>query len=46
LDSHLCLIEWPKGLDQLADLSQAKMISIHFEGEGRRVTLKNVSQTE
>lgn len=42
LESHLCLIEWPKGLEQLADLSQAKTISIQFEGEGRRVLLNSV----
>jgi tRNA threonylcarbamoyladenosine biosynthesis protein TsaE len=43
LDSHLCLIEWPKAIHDLIDLDSAKRIQIFIEGDGRRVQLSNIS---
>ncbi|MBI1332892.1 MAG: tRNA (adenosine(37)-N6)-threonylcarbamoyltransferase complex ATPase subunit type 1 TsaE [Armatimonadetes bacterium] len=43
LESHVCLVEWPKALEGVVDLDDAKRISIVFEGDGRRVRLSNIN---
>ena len=43
MDSHLCLVEWPKAMLELVDYESAKRILILFEGDGRRVQLSNIS---
>ena len=43
LDTHLCLVEWPKALSDIVDLTTAKQVKILFEGDGRRVQLSNIS---
>lgn len=43
LDTHLCLIEWPKSMEDWTNLDLAKKISIYFDGDGRRVELSNIS---
>jgi len=43
LDTHLCLIEWPKAMHELMDLNACKRIQILIEGDGRRVQLSNIS---
>jgi tRNA threonylcarbamoyladenosine biosynthesis protein TsaE len=43
LDSHLCLVEWPKAIGDLIDIDAAKHVQILFDGDGRRVQLSNIS---
>ncbi len=43
LDTHLCLIEWPRALHELIDLNASKRIQIFSEGDARRVQLSNIS---
>ena len=43
LDTHLCLIEWPKSVEDWTNMDLAKKITIHFEGDERRVELSNIS---
>lgn len=43
LDSHLCLVEWPKALANWVDYDSAKRVLILFDGSGRRVQLSNIS---
>ena len=43
LDSHLCLVEWPRALGELVEPNSAKLIHILFDGDGRRVQVSNIS---
>lgn len=43
LESHLCLVEWPKALHDLVDYESAMRVMILFEGDARRVQLSNIS---
>jgi tRNA threonylcarbamoyladenosine biosynthesis protein TsaE len=43
LESHLCLVEWPKAMLDLVDYKTAKRIMILFDDDGRRVQLSNIS---
>lgn len=43
LESHLCLVEWPKAMLDFVDFDTAKRVVILFEGDGRRVQLSNIS---
>lgn len=43
LDTHLCLVEWPKAMHELIELNSSKKIQIFIEGDGRRVQLSNIS---
>jgi tRNA threonylcarbamoyladenosine biosynthesis protein TsaE len=43
LESHLCLVEWPKAILDLVRYETAKRVSISFDGDGRRVQLSNIS---
>lgn len=38
-DDHLCLVEWPDRLGDLADPAACWRIQIGFEGDGRRVSV-------
>lgn len=42
LDTHISLIEWPKGLERL----DAWHITIHFEGEGRLIQIAAPKRAE
>ncbi len=42
LDTHLCLVEWPKALLEGMDLAAEKRVKIEFAVGGRRVQLSNI----
>lgn len=42
LDTHLCLVEWPKEVASWADESTAIRVQISFNGSGRKVRLSNI----
>ena len=39
LDTHLCLIEWPKGVENLVDSQACWRLTIEFKNDGRQATL-------
>jgi tRNA threonylcarbamoyladenosine biosynthesis protein TsaE len=42
LESHLCLVEWPKALKSVTDFTGAKIITIEFQGSARLVTMSKI----